>query len=114
MNPGGANAVTADDVNLRVDRLHGLLARQLELIRQGNVVAAEALCEQTDPLVRVIADSDTLGGADGEDRRRLLEQLYRELCLMLTAQRKETSNALQAVRRGKRMLRTYGNHLSPR
>ena len=113
MNPGCATAVAAGDVNLKVDRLHGLLARQLELIRQGDVVAAEALCEQTDPLVRVIADSDTLGGADGEDRRRLLE-LYRELCLMLTAQREETSNALQAVHRGRRMLRTYGNHLSPR
>ena len=114
MNSRCANAVTASDVSLRVDRLHGLLARQLELIRQGNVVAAEALREQTDPLVRVIADSDAFRGADGEDRRRLLEQLYRELCLMLTAQRKETSNSLHAVRRCKRMLRAYGNHLSPR
>jgi hypothetical protein len=106
--------VTASDVNLKVDRLHGLLARQLELIRQGNVVAAEALCEQTDPLVRAMVTLDTFHGADGADWRRSLEQLYRELCLMLTAQRTETSTALQAVRRGKRMLRTYGNHLSPR
>lgn len=114
MNSRCPNPVTASDVSLSVDRLHGLLARQLELIRQGNVVAAEALCEQTDPLVRVIADADAFRGAEGEDRRRLVEQLYRELCLMLTAQRKETSDSLQAVRRGKRMLRTYGNHLSPR
>lgn len=114
MNSRCANAVTASDVSLKVDRLHGLLVRQLELIRQGNVIAADALCEQTDPLVRAIADSDALHGAGGEDQRRLLGQLYHELCLVLTAQRKETSSALQAVRRGRRMLRTYGNHLSPR
>lgn len=114
MNPRCANGVTAGDVHLMLDRLHGLLARQLELIRQGNVIAAETLCEQTDPLVRAIAASDAPRGADGEDRRRSLEQLYRELCLTLTAQREETSSSLKAVRRGKRMLRTYGNDISPR
>jgi hypothetical protein len=42
-----------------------------------------------------------------------MQKLYAELRLALMAQREETRAALHAVRRGKRMLKTYGNHISP-
>ncbi len=109
-----ANGATAGDVRRMLDRLHGLLERQLELVHQGNVGAAERLCEQADALVREIAEAHAFDRIDGTERRQSLQLLYRELCLTLTAQREETSSALRAVRRGKRVLRAYGNHIFPR
>jgi hypothetical protein len=91
-----------------LDQLHGLLEKQLELVHQGRLAAAESLCEQTGQLVQTIVARGTL--TEGGDRRRSVLQLYQELCLALTAQREEVAASLHAVRRGRRMLRTYGKH----
>ncbi len=106
------NGAATADAKAMLDKLHELLEEQLKLVHQGRLAAAEGLCEHTGHLVRAILASGTLSELGGNDPRQCLLQLYQELCLTLTAQREETSTSLQAVRRGRQMLRTYGKHVS--
>lgn len=93
-----------------LDELQELLTRQLECVRQGNLTAAEEICRQTEQCVRAIAANRGLDDAHLEMRRRRIESTYKELCLILGAQRAETSDLLSVIRRGRKVLRAYGNH----
>jgi hypothetical protein len=96
-----------------VQELCHLLEQQITCVREGHLARIEALQERSDALVGRIG---LAVGAEpqgmGADRERV-QKLYAELRLALMAQREETLAALRAVRRGKRMVRTYGNHISP-
>jgi hypothetical protein len=106
------NGAALTELGTVLDRLHGLLEEQLELVHQGRLAAAESLCEQTGQLVQTVVAAGTLAGPGSNERRRSVLQLYQELCLMLTAQREEVVASLYAVRRGRRVLRTYGKYAS--
>ncbi len=95
-----------------LEQLRSLLERQLELLHQGSLAAAVTLGEQADERVRVIVAARALQGPGAAGPWQRIESLYRELSLTLVAQREETSAVLHAVRRGKKILRTYGNHPS--
>ncbi len=97
-----------------LDRLHELLQRQLTLVRQDQLAAAVALFEETDRCVRHIVDARGLDGRGATEQWQDIERLYRELSLVLTAQRTEVSAALDATQRGRSMLKAYGSHLSSR
>jgi hypothetical protein len=112
MNGTGRNERADHAVATEMERLRGLLEQQLELLRQGSLAAAVSLGERADECVRVIVEARALHGPGSTGPWRRIESLYRELCLTLTAQREETSAVLNAVRRGKRILKTYGNHPS--
>jgi len=98
------------DAERRLDQLQELLTRELEWVQQGNLSAVEQVCKQTERCVQRIAANRILDDANLEGRRRRLESMYKELCLILAAQRQETFDVLNTVRRGKKVLRTYGNH----
>jgi hypothetical protein len=96
-----------------VHELCGLLEEQIVCMREGRLAQMEHLGEQANALVAKIA---LAAGADPPvmaSSRERVKELYAELRLALKAQQEETRTALRAVRRGKRMVRTYGNHLSP-
>jgi hypothetical protein len=106
------NATVPANARAMLDKLHDMLDEQLKLVQQGRLADAEGMCEQTGHLVHAIVASGALAEHGGHDPRQRLLQLYRELCLTLTAQRGEVSTSLQTVRRGRQMLRTYGKHVS--
>ena len=81
-------------------------------MHEGRLAAAENLCEQTGPLVQAVMAAGMLAGPAGNQRRQTLLHLYQELCLILTTQREEVSASLGAIRRGRRLLRTYGKNTS--
>lgn len=115
MNPEGVNERTngaRDEACRMLEQLHVLLERQLELVHQGGLTAAEQLSERADQLVREVAAARILDAPQHRERRHALEQLYRELCMTLTVQRQETFDARCSIQRGRRMLRTYGNYVS--
>jgi hypothetical protein len=89
------------------DQLRTLLERQLDLVRQGHLAEAGALCEKAGPLVGAIASAELVAGSVGEDRRRSLLLLYRRICLTLAAQRDEVADSLRTIHRGRRLLKTY-------
>ncbi len=106
-----ADLAAAVNVERLLDRLQDLLEQQLESLQQGCVAAALSLGEQADQCVQRIVDARSLQKPHSADQWQRLQQLYEKLRLALTAQREETFADLHAVRRGKRMLKTYGNHL---
>jgi hypothetical protein len=100
-----------------LDRLQRLLHRQLELVHRGSLSGMVELCDQTDRCVQQLVRDGRTGtqerpgpGATGQWTR--VQQLYQELYLAVATQRQETLLALRAIHRGKRILRTYGSHLS--
>jgi hypothetical protein len=115
-----SDPVVAAGEGLALDRLRRLLQRQLELVHQGSLVAAVELFDQTDRCVREIAVARRPGtaGATEQASARLseswlgIERLYQDLSMALTAQRTEVSAALNTIRRGKKVLKTYGSSLS--
>ncbi len=115
-----SDPVIAVGAEIALDRLRRLLQRQLELVHQGSLAAAVELFDQTDRCVREIAVARGLGTAGGTDPASVslseswlrLERLYQDLSLALAAQRTEVSAALNAIRQGKKVLKTYGSHLS--
>jgi hypothetical protein len=92
-----------------LDRLQGLLRRQLELVHQGRLAAAVDLFDETDRCVRQIGGSRGAAGQRSTPQWQRIERLYQELSLVLTSQRTEVLAALNAVRRGKRVLSVYGS-----
>ncbi len=106
------NVPAQAEAQAALDRLYGLLEKQLELVHQGRLADAEGMCEQTGRLVHMVVAAGLLTGPTGDDPRECLMQLYQQLCLALTAQSEETSASLRSIRGGKRMLRAYGNHMS--
>jgi len=108
---GRADPAVARDVEHSLSQLGGLLEQQLESLCQGSLPAAVGLGERADQCVQGIVAARLLQTPHSADQWQRLERLYGQLRLALTAQREETLASLQAVRRGQRILRTYGNHL---
>jgi hypothetical protein len=106
-----ANLAAAADVERLLDGLQDLLEQQLEALQQGSLAAALSLGEQADQCVQRLVEAQVLQTPHAADQWQRLQRLYGQLRLALAAQREETFAALHAVRRGKKMLRTYGNHL---
>jgi len=90
-----------------LDELQRALARQLELVRQGDLNAAAQLCDETGRRVQAVVTAGAHEAPGTAPRRQQIERLYGDLCLALTAQRAETSAALNALRRGMRVLNAY-------
>ncbi len=95
-----------------LDRLHGLLQRQLALVQQGHLAAAVELFDETDQCVRHIASTRGLDVQDATEQWQGIERAYQELSLVLAAQRTEVSAALDALQRGRSTLKVYGSRLS--
>jgi len=91
-----------------LDGLRELLARQLALVRQGQLAAAVALFDETDRCVRALAADRGPETPQLREPWRTVEQLYRELSLALAAQQAEVAAALAALRGRRKLLAAYG------
>ncbi|MCX5645681.1 MAG: hypothetical protein NTZ17_13545 [Phycisphaerae bacterium] len=92
-----------------LDRLQGLLQSQLALVHRGRLAAAMDLFDETDRCVRGITGSRGAVGQGSTPQWQCIERLYQKLALALMSQRTEVLAALNAVRRGKKVLSTYGS-----
>jgi hypothetical protein len=102
-------AFTDGEPGVVLDRLQGLLQRQLELVHQGSLAAAVDLFDETDRCVWGIAGAREAVGRRATPQWQRVERLYQELSLALTSKRTEVLAALNAVRRGKKALSVYGS-----
>ena len=96
-----------------LDELQGLLDRQVELARQGDSAGEqiERLGRQADCLAENISRGGVLERTEFESRRKRLRKSYENLCLALTAQRADVAEKLGQVRRGRKIVETYRNHI---
>jgi len=94
-----------------IEKLKSLLAEQIKLARQGNISKLEVLSSQASLLVEKIVPSGLTERAEFKTDREQLQQLYKELSLVLTSQKVETTEELGRVRRGRKTIETYRTNL---
>ncbi len=94
------------------DHLRQLLQTQLELARQGRIGEMESLSAQNRECVEALREVRAVDPSAFAAQRRLLAQLYEQLCLTLAAQGQEIAESLTAIVQGKRLLRAYGRRVS--
>ena len=96
-----------------LDDLQSLLEKQIELAQQGNAAGSrlETLNEQTDSLIGQIVLTGTLESTEFKKRQGQLQELYKELCLALTAAKADTAEKISQVRKGRKTVGTYRNSI---
>ena len=99
------------NINL-LDELQGLLEKQIELARHDNISGLEAVNSQTECLVEKITQAGTLTCPEFQNRREQLQKLYKQLHLILTANKADTAEKLSRIRKGKKMLAAYSRSLN--
>lgn len=103
-----------DNRKLLLDELQTLLEKQVEMARQGNIRDVEVLSRQAGSLSEKIAQTGILDPADpafNGGRREQLRKLYEDLCLAITDQKAGVCEELSRVRKGKKTIQTYRNHI---
>lgn len=95
-----------------LDELQGLLEKQIEMTRQGSIIDIERLGLQASSLVEKIAQAGILEQEEFEYRRERLQKLYRELHLALTANKSDTAEKIDRIRKGKKLLAVYSRSLN--
>lgn len=106
MSTDSAEIIPDGQIHL-LNELQGLLEKQRELARQGNINEIEVLSKQASSLVSKIARSGVLESSEFNNRREQLQKLYDGLCLAITAQKANVSKKLSQVRKGRKMLGAY-------
>lgn len=110
---GAHNIKIVPDRKLHLlDQLQGLLEKQIELTRQGSVIDIERLSSQANSLVEKIAQEGILEQVEFENRRERLQKLYKDLHLALTANKADTAEKLDRIRKGKKLLAVYSRSLN--
>lgn len=94
-----------------LNELCGLLGKQIELARQGNISEVEVLSRSADSIAQEVARTGILKLAEFRDRREQLRQLYEALCLAIVAQKAETGAELTRVRKGKKAVGVYRSNI---
>jgi hypothetical protein len=94
-----------------LDDLQSLLEKQIELAQQGNISDVEVLSKQAGPVVEKIAQAGILELAEFKNQREQLQKLYKDLCLVITAQKADTGEKLGRVRKGKKTVEVYRNNI---
>ncbi len=104
------DAVNNDEQMRLLDDLQGLLEKQIEMARRGNLRRVEALAEQADSIVARIVQTRVLQQPDFDGRREHLTKLYKKLELMLETGKDAVSRQLRRVGSGRKTLHAYRNY----
>ncbi len=97
-----------DDGHMRLlDDLQGLLEKQIEMARRGNLRRVEALAAQADSIVARIVQARVLEQPAFDARREHLTKLYKKLELMLATGKDAVSRQLRRVGSGRKTLHAY-------
>ncbi len=89
--------------------LQGLLEKQIEMARRGNLRRVEALAEQADSIVARIVQARVFEQPEFDGRREHLTRLYKKLELILATGKDAVGKQLRQVGSGRRTLQAYRN-----
>jgi len=111
-DPGrGSDWMSTDKQIHLLDGLQSLLEKQIELARRSNFRKVEALAEQAGSIIGEIVRTKVLEQAEFRQQGKHLAKLYRQLTLMLAAEKEHLSGQLQRVSKGKKILEAYRNNV---
>ncbi len=97
-----------EDGQMRLlDDLQGLLEKQIEMARRGNLRRVEALAEQADSIVAGIVQAGVFEQPEFDGRREHLTKLYKKLELMLAADKDAVNRQRRRVGNGRKTLHAY-------
>jgi hypothetical protein len=102
------------DKELRLlDELQSLLAKQLQLARQGDSTNERfgVLIDKAGSLLEEIEQTGILDSAELQYRREALQKRYENLCLIVATQKNHRSRELNQIRRGRKILGTYRSNI---
>lgn len=93
-----------------LDDLQGLLEKQIEMARRGNLRRVEALAGQANPIVARIVQTKVFEQPEFDGRREHLTKLYKKLELILATGKDAVSRQLRRVGSGRKTLHAYRNY----
>jgi len=89
------------------DYLENILMRHLERLRNYDLDGAMALAEESHQLAFAVGEAGVLDEPASAAQRSRIRELYRQISLVIAAERHEVSEKLKAIRRGLRTLGAY-------
>jgi hypothetical protein len=101
------DAVNKDEQMRLLDDLQGLLEKQMEMVRRGNLRRVEALAEQANSIVARIVQTRMLEHPEFDGRRENLTKLYKKLELMLATGKDAVNRQIRRVGSGRKTLQAY-------
>ena len=90
-----------------VSYLENILSRQIEKLRHYDLDGAIALAEDANRLAAVIGGEGVLQKPEFKDESWRLERLYKDLTLIIAAERQEVQDKLRQIRQGIKTLGIY-------
>jgi len=87
--------------------LEYLLSRQVERLRRYDLDGALSLAEESATIAEKVTGGGILDLKGNEQIKKRIEQLYKDICLMIASQRQEVCGKLEQIRTGLRALGTY-------
>jgi hypothetical protein len=99
MNTDGESRLLAE--------LEGLLEKQISLARRGSFGGLEKLAGQCEPVVVKIKASGLLEKPQHKQELERLAKFYRDIQLLLSAQKDDAAEQLKSIRKSRKMLAIY-------
>ena len=90
-----------------LERLQSLLEKQIELVRRGDFRTSEALTEQSDSVVDELVRTKAFEQTGFDEQRARVAKLYRELVLMVAAEKDRLGKQVQQIGQGRKTLKVY-------
>ena len=106
-----SDALAANSYKQMVDYLENILTRQLEKVRGYDLDGAMNLAEEANSIAANIGQQNVLDMPEFKDDRWRLERLYKDLCLVIAAEREEVGDKLRQIRQGIKALGIYADNV---
>jgi len=110
-NTTDCDILAANSYKQMVDYLENILTRQLEKVRNYDLDGAMSLAEEANSIAESIGKEKVLDKSEFEEDRWRLERLYKDLCLVIAAEREEVGDKLRQIRQGIKALGIYGGNV---
>lgn len=92
-----------------IDRLQGVLQRQIRMARKGDLSAVEKLTLKADRILKKISSLSDSTLIKQSDKWKDVENTYKKLSLTLFSQKHSVQQQIQQIREGRKTLKTYKN-----
>lgn len=95
------------DYAAMTDFLENMLMRQADKLRSYDLDGASVISEETTVIAEELARLGVLDRPDFADRKRRLEHIYKNICLIIADQRQEVSDKMTQIRQGLKAVGGY-------
>ena len=111
-SPHDIETVSVEGLRL-LNNLQDLLERLLQLAHQSDSANKQfsTLTDQAGSLVNKITQVGILDVPEYRSRREQVRKQYEDLCLIVAAQKANTSREINQIQRGRKILKTYRRNI---